>query len=323
LILAGQYVWRLSEGGDRSLGLSCTEEGLLLGRTALVERRGDSYFARPQADIERLLKRAYRSDVPRDRVMAGLAVVASALGVKNLCLAQIAAVHLRLPDLPDARARFAVANEDLLIKLEQSDCQFARGGWDESKHPRTGTAPNPGWFAPIDGSSAGSTPSEVAADEREERRPEEELDPLAEVRQAQWEASIATLRRIDPNNPQLTYFANPRAAPRQEALDRLNAEIRTAAIKRVTEKLMPGGVPIGSGGTGRRVRELPGGAQAAKDLFDDLRVAGRVLLENDKITVVELPGDAGYVTFRPVSESGSPAVDINVPGIPFIKVQFP
>ena len=78
---------------------------------------------------------------------------------------------------------------------------------------------------------------------------------------------------------------------------------------------MPGGVPIGSTGAGRRVRELPGGAQAAKDLFDYLRVAGRVRLENDKITVVELPGEAGYVTYRPVSESGSAAIDINVPGI--------
>jgi hypothetical protein len=323
LIPAGQHLWRLSKGGDGSLGLCCTEDGLFLGRTTLVERRGDGYFVRPQADVERLLKCAYGSEVTRDQVIPGLAVVASALGEKNLCLAQIAAVHLRLPDLPDASARLAIVTEDLLIKLEQSDAQFARDGWDEAKHPRTGTPPNPGWFAPRGGSSAGPAPSAVAANEREERRPEEEIDPLAEVRQAQWEAGIATLRRIDPNNPQLTYFANPGAAPSQEALDRLNAVIETAAIKRVTEKVMPGGMPIGSAGANRRVRELPGGLQAARSLFDYLRVGGRLRLANDSITVVQLPGKAGYITFRPASDSGSPAVDINVPGIPFTKVHFP
>jgi hypothetical protein len=107
LIPAGQHVWRLSEGGDGNLGLSCTEDGLFLGRTALVERRGDGYFVRPQADVERLLKRAYGSEVPRDQVMPGLAVVALALDERTLCLAQIAAVHLRLPELPDASVRLA------------------------------------------------------------------------------------------------------------------------------------------------------------------------------------------------------------------------
>jgi hypothetical protein len=31
-------VWRLSESGDDNLGLACTEHGLVLGRTALIER---------------------------------------------------------------------------------------------------------------------------------------------------------------------------------------------------------------------------------------------------------------------------------------------
>ena len=324
MIPAGQHLWRLSEGGDGSLGLCCTEDGLFLGRTALVERRGDGYFVRPQADVERLLKRAYGSDITRDQVMPGLAVVAAALDEKNLCLAQIAAVHLRLPDLPDASARFAVANEDVLIKLEQSDCQFARGGWDESKHPRTGTPPNPGWFAPSDGSSETPAPSEVAANEREERGSVEEFDPLAEVRRAQWEAGIATLRRIDPNNPQLTYFSNPGAAPTQEALDRLNAALEAAAIRRVTDKVMPGGVPIGQPGRSLDVRELPGGLGAAKDLFDYLRVGGTVHSSDAELTVVRLPGDAGFVTFRSVSRSGSPAIDINLPGAAFfMRIHFP
>ena len=40
------------------------------------------------------------------------------------------------------------------------------------------------------------------------------------------------------------------------------------------------------------------------------------------LTVVKLPGNAGYITFRPISRSGPPAVDVNVPGITFDKIHF-
>jgi hypothetical protein len=33
-------VWRLNEAGPDNLGLACTDDGLLLGRTLLIERRG-------------------------------------------------------------------------------------------------------------------------------------------------------------------------------------------------------------------------------------------------------------------------------------------
>jgi hypothetical protein len=38
MIPAGHHVWRLSKGGDQSLGLSCSSDGLFLGRTPLIER---------------------------------------------------------------------------------------------------------------------------------------------------------------------------------------------------------------------------------------------------------------------------------------------
>jgi len=170
--------------------------------------------------------------------MPGLAIVATALDEGNLVLAQIAALHLRLPDLPDAIARAALEAEDRLIK---------RGGaaWDEARHPRSGIPPNPGWFAPNPGGRAPPRPTQTAADERGERRPAVNSDPMAEVRQAVWDARIALLRRIDPDNPHLTYFANPSSPPRQEALDRLDAAIEAASIKRVAGKVMPNGRPIG------------------------------------------------------------------------------
>lgn len=106
------------------------------------------------------------------------------------------------------------------------------------------------------------------------------------------------MREIDPTNPNLTYFANPEAAPSQEALDRLDAAVEADAIKRVTDKLMPGGLPIGKAGSGPRVRELSGGPEAARDLFEDLSVGGKLIIDSADLKVTQLPGRAGYLISR-------------------------
>ena len=89
------HVWRLSEGGEGNLGVAVTGDGLVLGRTPLVERREGRFVARDRSEIERLLCRAYRTDLGASRFMPGLATVAAALNANDPCLAQIAAVHLR------------------------------------------------------------------------------------------------------------------------------------------------------------------------------------------------------------------------------------
>src|SRR5205085_11021179 len=99
----------------------------------------------------------------RRGLVSGLAAVAIALGQGNLALAQITAVHLRLPDLRDTVARAALEAEGLSIK---------RGSpaWDEARHPPTGTPPNPGWCAPHPGAEARSRPAETG-DAARRRRP--------------------------------------------------------------------------------------------------------------------------------------------------------
>jgi hypothetical protein len=142
--------WRLSEAGPDNLGLACSEDGLLIGRTLLIERRDGRFVVRERAAIEKLLKHV-RSNV--HGLMPRLAAVASALNADDRCLAHIAAVHLKIPDLPDLGARDKIEFDDALIRSAD---------WNPDLHPRAGTPPNPGWFAPTGGAETETSPVRTA-----------------------------------------------------------------------------------------------------------------------------------------------------------------
>ena len=77
-------VWRLSENsGDDNLGLACTEQGLMLGRTLLIERRDGRFVVRERSEIECLFSLAYGREATAQRLMSGLATVASALNADD------------------------------------------------------------------------------------------------------------------------------------------------------------------------------------------------------------------------------------------------
>ena len=153
-------IWRLSEPGEDNLGPAMTSDGLVLGRTPLLERREGSFVVRERQEIQRLLSRAYRINVTIDRLMSGLASVASALNTNDSCLARIAAVHLRLPDLPDTAAPSMEA-EDILIKSAvwksaSQPREILKASPDDPKHPGwpAGTPGGRGGkFRPKDGSA--------------------------------------------------------------------------------------------------------------------------------------------------------------------------
>jgi contact-dependent growth inhibition (CDI) system restriction endonuclease-like protein len=145
---AAWHMWRLSEAGEDNLGLACSDDGLVLGRTPLIERRDGHFAVREQREIERLLSRAYRSEISADRIMSGLATVARALNANDQCLARITAVHLRVLDIPDRTARDAMEATDVLIKYARDEGASDGSNWNPALHPRAGTPPNPGWFAP-------------------------------------------------------------------------------------------------------------------------------------------------------------------------------
>jgi hypothetical protein len=62
-------------------------------------------------------------------------------------------------------------------------------------------------------------------------------------------------------------------------------------------------VPIGKPDQGFDIREVPGGLVAAEDLFDCLGIGGTVQRSDPNLVIVELPADAGFITFRPISRS--------------------
>src|SRR5580700_6635428 len=133
---AAWHMWRLSEAGEDNLGLACSDDGLLIGRTPLIEKRDGQFFVRQRHDIERLLSRAYRTEIRADRLMSGLTSVARALNADDQCLARIAAVHLRVPDIPDRAARDAMEAADLLTKYARDE--GGDSNWNPALHPRTG-----------------------------------------------------------------------------------------------------------------------------------------------------------------------------------------
>lgn len=157
--------WRLSESGENNLGLAVTADGLVLGRTPLIERRDNNFMVREGSEIEHLLRRAYRTELTVDRLMPGLATVAAALNANDQCLARIAAVHLRIPDLPDKAARDYMEAEDSFIKSGHRNSvlgsrEIRKASPDDPKHPGwpAGTEDGLGGkFRPKDGSAAAIT----------------------------------------------------------------------------------------------------------------------------------------------------------------------
>jgi hypothetical protein len=131
-------VWRLSEPGDGNLGLACSDEGLLLGRTPLIERRNGRFAVRERSEIERLLSRAYRAELPTQRLMNGLANRGVSLERERSRLGA---------DCGGPFAHPGPAEPSRAGRDGSGGHPHQTADWNPALHPRAGTAPNPGWFA--------------------------------------------------------------------------------------------------------------------------------------------------------------------------------
>jgi len=89
-----------------------------------------------------------------------------------------------------------------------------------------------------------------------------------------------------------------------------------------SDLLTPGDIPIGTAGSRPEIRELPGGINAAQDLFDDLTDGGVETTPPGYPGVLKsLPG-GGAVGLRPASKSGPPTIDVNIPNLDIDKIKF-
>jgi hypothetical protein len=240
-------MWRLSEDTPDNLGLAFTDDGLLLGRTPLIERRNGCFVVREWSEIVRLVKHSFPDGVAADQLMPGLARIAAALNANDQALARIAAVHLQIPDLPSVGKRNAMIAEDALIKYARD--QAGDSNWNPALHPRAGVPPNPGWFAPTDGPHVGS--SEAAFGDGQSRTQiAENQDGSSRTDAAaphpDWVRLPPRADRIDELADFLEWFANAKPeddkALRREIKryfydvgDRIGGDQLTAALAHVTD----------------------------------------------------------------------------------------
>ena len=104
--MSGMTLFKLCRrSGAVTLGLCCDEDGIFIGDYALVTPITDAtgrrlYRARPLTEINIALSAAYGRAVDFSDRMAGLRLAARYLSAGERALAKIAAVHLRVPDLP-------------------------------------------------------------------------------------------------------------------------------------------------------------------------------------------------------------------------------
>jgi hypothetical protein len=171
--------FRLSPGR-----VQCDDGGLRVGDVALLARDASgAWAARDERDVARDLSRVYGFPVDVRAKMAGFGAVANALQRRNIAKAQVAALLLRLPDpLPLAGDAMGKSGERRLSRdLVACGLLKADDDWDE-EHPRTGSPPNPGWFASKPKEAPADGPPKVAAEPNEStssRRGELAFDPLA------------------------------------------------------------------------------------------------------------------------------------------------
>jgi hypothetical protein len=154
---------RFALSNDRGSGVSCGEKGVFVGTVPLLERAeaNGQWRPRPVSDLNVELGDCYGLQIEFNAKIGGLAAVSSALNRGDLLHAQIATLHLRIPDPPRLTKSPQTAAEiaDLARQLRASG--LLKADWNPAKHPHW-PAGSPGGiggeFAP-----AGTAPGDSTA----------------------------------------------------------------------------------------------------------------------------------------------------------------
>lgn len=138
MVLLGRHFSLSSEAAS---GVRSGENGVFVGDVPLLERYGNEtgpprWRPRVLSELNRDLSRCYGLPVDFSLKLAGLAAAARALDRDDLLHAQIATLHLQIPDPPNL-AKAAPTNDeriDLARQLQASG--LLKAEWDPLKHPR-------------------------------------------------------------------------------------------------------------------------------------------------------------------------------------------
>jgi hypothetical protein len=184
--MAAFEMLRLGDRRDGSArGLACDRGGVFLGGYALVSAAKDApgrkgYEPRRLDDINAALSAAYGSTVDFSSRMPGLRLAARYLSEGKWALAQIAALQLRVPDLPD----------DAAVKRLRKVEALQRGNPNHF-----GPGPKGGQFAPKpDGGNVRPVASEQTTGSRVSPRDKKFLDKYYDA-----VSRLAQKYHVDPN----------------------------------------------------------------------------------------------------------------------------
>jgi hypothetical protein len=152
LAMQGLRAFSLSPNRD-STRISCGAHGAFVGDVALLrrmQRTGETgvWTARSVVELNSELTTRYRLPIDVSSKAGALALIANAFNRSDLATAAIATVQMQFPDLPSLAKGPESTNEMIPRALELHRSHLLKVDLDwEAKHPRTGTPPNPGWFA--------------------------------------------------------------------------------------------------------------------------------------------------------------------------------
>lgn len=151
-------------------GISCSKDGVFVGSVPLLSpgsaNDADQWQPRAASDLNRELRKCYGLPVEFDSKIAGLATVARALNRGDLLHAQIATLHLQIPD-PPRLTKAPRSTEDIIELARQLKASgLLKADWDPTKHPRwpAGTPDGVGGqFAPVGTTTEGPASQESSA----------------------------------------------------------------------------------------------------------------------------------------------------------------
>ncbi len=137
-----------------SNAVSCGVDGAFVGDVPLLQTVGAAgtkqWAVRALPELNEELSAQYGLPIDIAAKANALALIATAFNRGDLAMAAIATVQMQFPDPPPLAKGRETDDEIARRALELHRSRLLKF-WDPEKHPRTGTPPNPGEFAPVSG----------------------------------------------------------------------------------------------------------------------------------------------------------------------------